>query len=99
MPGILEAITAGFTAASDISKAVTEGLPSDEQQFEAFKRRSPLIYQRIYNRILRRDYRRLKMPKNKRVPVTSYVQWQHSDLPKSLQEKLIEVLQFQLGRV
>lgn len=91
-------ITGIATAVSDIALLITKALPSTEQQLLAFKIRSPRMYQRIHNQMLNRDYRQLSKKKNIKVPVEAYVEWEHSDLCLSEQQKLIMILKAELNR-
>ncbi len=92
-------ITGIAEAVSDVALLITKALPGDEQQLLKFKMRSPAIYQRIHTHMLNKDYRQLSRKKNLHVPIKSFVEWEHSDLPVSEQTKLIEILQAELNRI
>lgn len=98
VPAPTEPISAVAAAVSSVALMVTKALPSEEQQLALFKERHPIRYQRQRRHMLNVDHWTLNLPKNKNVPIKSFVQWEHSDLPVSEQDLLIEILQKELNR-
>jgi len=92
---VAPAITAVANAYTATVAMVMGVLPSKEQQLEAFKLRTPLIYQRVRVKTEKRIWRQIKleckMPVSKEI-VWDYVKWDVKDLPEDEKQDLLSVL-------